>query len=73
MDDRFGAEAAGSLEGRLDLVKSRRLALERRLEDGYRRIDEALLAGSDVERWEEFWIQLLGEYEAVCQDLDLAA
>ena len=52
---------------------SRRDSLEHRLEDGYRRIDEASLAGTDVMEWETFWIRLLHEYEDVCRDLDAAA
>ena len=42
--------------------------LHRRLEDGYRRIDQALRHGEDVEAWEAFWISLLREYEAVCDE-----
>lgn len=52
---------------------SRREMLERRLEDGYRRIDQAALTGADVSEWETFWITLLGEYEDVCREYDLAA
>ncbi len=47
--------------------------LERRLEDGYRRIEEAKVQGRDVKAWEEFWIQLLREYEEICDGLRLAA
>jgi hypothetical protein len=47
--------------------------LARRLEDGYRRIDEAIATGSDVTSWEAFWIDLLHEYEAVCDELVEAA
>jgi hypothetical protein len=54
-------------------VDSRRQSLERRLEDGYTRIDQAALAGADVSEWEFFWIRLLGEYEDVCRESDLAA
>ena len=52
---------------------ARREALERRLEDGYLRIDEAALAGADVTEWESFWLRLLREYEDVCRELDPAA
>ncbi len=38
----------------------RRKSLEQRLEDGFQRIDQASLAGSDVSEWESFWIRLLG-------------
>ena len=54
------------LESRLD-------SLERRLVDGYDRIDEAVLAGTDVTEWESFWIRLLREYEDVCREFDAAA
>lgn len=52
---------------------ARRESLERRLDEGYRRIDEAELAGGDVSEWESFWIRLLREYEDVCREHDLAA
>jgi hypothetical protein len=54
-------------------LDARRETLVVRLEDGYRRIDEALLGGTDVSEWETFWIRLLHEYEGVCRDLDAAA
>ena len=47
--------------------------LERRLDDGYHRIEEARMQGRDVQAWEEFWIQLLREYEDICDGLRLAA
>ena len=43
--------------------------LERRLEDGYRRIEEAKAQGRDIQAWEEFWFQLLREYEEICDGL----
>jgi hypothetical protein len=52
---------------------ARRETLESRLEDGYRRIDEAILGGTDVTEWETFWIRLLHEYEGVCRELEEAA
>ena len=54
-------------------LDNRRSSLEQRLDDGYRRIDQASLAGSDVTEWELFWIRLLGEYEDVCRELKEAA
>jgi hypothetical protein len=54
-------------------LSSRRESLERRLEDGFRRIDESALSGTDVSEWESFWIRLLREYEDVCRELDAAA
>jgi hypothetical protein len=54
-------------------LDSRRESLERRLEDGYERIDEASFSGTDVTEWESFWIRLLRESEDVCRELDVAA
>jgi hypothetical protein len=51
----------------------RRRTLEERLDDGYQRIDQAVLSGADVTEWESFWLRLLGEYEDVCRELDRAA
>ncbi len=56
-----------------DTPAARQEVLERRLEDGYRRIDQATLAGVDVSEWESFWVRLLGEYEDVCRQSDVAA
>ena len=54
-------------------LEDRRSSLEQRLDDGFDRIDQASLAGSDVSEWESFWIRLLGEYEDVCRELEEAA
>ena len=54
-------------------LDARRRTLEDRLDDGYRRIDQAVLSGSDVTDWESFWLRLLDEYEDVCRELDQAA
>jgi hypothetical protein len=54
-------------------LDAHRDALERRLADGYLRIDEAALAGADITEWESFWLRLLREYEDVCRELDPAA
>ena len=51
----------------------RRRTLEDRLDDGFYRIDQAVLSGTDVSEWESFWLQLLGEYEDVCRELEQAA
>ena len=64
---------APPLAARRDDIRERRAGLERRLDDGYERIDQALRHGTDVTAWEAFWIQLLREYEAVCDDLRAAA
>lgn len=44
--------------------------LEARLWAGDRRIQEAEAAGQDVRTWEDFWLQLLQEYEAACRELN---
>lgn len=52
----------------LDLVV-RRSALEQRLDDGFRRIHAAERMGEPIGEWESFWVQLLREYEQVCDQL----
>jgi hypothetical protein len=54
-------------------LDARRTTLEDRLDDGYQRIDQAVLSGTDVTEWESFWLRLLGEYEDVCRELEQAA
>jgi hypothetical protein len=54
-------------------IEQRRDSLARRLDDGHDRIKQAIAEGSDVTAWEEFWIDLLREYEAVCDELAAAA
>ena len=66
MDNRPVACSMNALDGR-------REALALRLEEGYRRIDDAVLTGGDVSEWESFWISLLREYEDICREHDLAA
>lgn len=43
-----------------------------RLDDGYRRISDSLADGGDIQAWEEFWIALLAEYEALLDESDHA-
>jgi hypothetical protein len=71
-DQRERGECRAHLD-RNDLDTVRINSLEQRLDDGFRRIDEAALCGSDVTEWESFWIRLLEEYEGVCRELDRAA
>ena len=54
-------------------LNARRRTLENRLDDGFDRIDQAALSGTDVSEWESFWLRLLGEYKDVCRELDQAA
>lgn len=56
------------VSNRADL-EHRRQTLYQRLEDGYQRIEAAIREGQDVTRWEDFWVQLLEEYETVCDTL----
>ena len=46
--------------------------LAARLDDGYDRIGAAQAAGLDVATWEAFWIELLHQYQAACDALELA-
>jgi hypothetical protein len=46
--------------------------LERRLQDGFIRIGEAMNNGLNVSDWEKFWIELLREYESLNDDLAVA-
>ena len=43
-----------------------------RLDDGYERIDAAQSAGLDVAAWESFWIELLRQYQAAYDAIELA-
>ncbi|CAN5595783.1 hypothetical protein BH23CHL4_BH23CHL4_29380 [soil metagenome] len=56
-----------------EALEDHRASLERRLYEGYVRIEEALEAGQDVTSWERFWIELLHQYEVVCTQLQQAA
>jgi len=47
--------------------------LERRLDDGYARIEHARSLGQDITAWEDFWIDLLRQYELACDSLPEAA
>lgn len=40
-----------------------------RLDSGAAKIEEARAQGKDVTTWEDYWIQLLRRYEAVCDKL----
>lgn len=47
--------------------------LRHRLDAGYDRIELARQSSVDTRTWEEFWVTLLHEYEAVCDELKQAA
>ena len=44
--------------------------LEQRLDDGYRRIESGQLLGADVTQWEDFWIDLLHQYEQLADQAE---
>ena len=50
-------------------LTARRDSLYDRLEAGYAMIDRLLAEGKDVTAREDFWIAMLGEYEATCNAL----
>ncbi len=52
-----------------EMLVAELVKIEARLEDGYRKIDEARLRGTDTSRWEELWIQLLDNYEHIYDQL----
>jgi hypothetical protein len=47
--------------------------IEQRLNDGYEMIEKRRNAGIEVSKLEDFWIELLHEYEELCNDHPLAA
>ena len=59
---------AADLSLRLAKIDDHRMALARRLEDGYDRIERALAEGQDVSQWEVFWVDLLRQYEELCDE-----
>lgn len=40
-----------------------------RLDVGAVRIEDARAKGKDVSEWENYWLQLIRQYEAVCDNL----
>lgn len=51
-------------------LEVRRDTLATRLEAGFNKIEEAAEQGKNVERWEDAWLKLLGEYEDVCNQIE---
>jgi len=43
--------------------------VEVRLEDGYRKIEQATSSGGDITRWEVHWLRLLDDYERIYDKL----
>ncbi len=54
-------------------IEGQLVMLDRRLDDGYRRIEQAHSAGQETSAWDSFWIELLHQYESLADDLALAA
>lgn len=54
-------------------IARRREKLVQRLDDGYARIEQAVADGANVAAWETFWIELLREYESVCEEIDVVS
>ena len=58
--------------GEADDLTAQRSALARRLDDGYLRIEQAIVTGEDVQAWEDFWLSLLADYESLSDRLNAA-
>ncbi len=59
---------------RIAVLIEKRDDLVERLDVGAAKIEEARSQGKDVSSWEDYWIQLLHNYESVCDKLrDLQA
>jgi hypothetical protein len=54
----------------MSALETRRDTLYERLEKGYERISEGLDQGRDITKWEDLWLELLNEYEIVCNELE---
>jgi hypothetical protein len=50
-------------------LEQRRDTLAARLEMGFEKIEQAEREGKDTVRWEQAWLQLLKEYEGVCDQI----
>lgn len=48
--------------------QSRIATLEKRMNDGWNLIEKRKSMGQDISKLEDFWIQLLHEYEAACDE-----
>ncbi len=57
---------APTLHAPAQALTSRKAALVRRLDVGWQKIEDARQRGEDVRHWEDAWLRLLAEYEAVC-------
>jgi phage terminase Nu1 subunit (DNA packaging protein) len=65
-------EETAKLQARAEKIVELRHRQERlveRLDTGAALIEEKRARGDDVTQYEDFWIQLLRDYEAVCEQL----
>ena len=62
--------ASTQLNARADPNSNDLAVLERRLSDGYARIEIAMANGEDITAWTDFWIDLLHRYERACDAID---
>lgn len=53
----------------MDTPEERVRRLERRLQNGFAKIGEAMNRSVEVDNWERHWIELLREYEAISDEL----
>jgi uncharacterized coiled-coil DUF342 family protein len=60
------------LEATIARLEEKRNEYEERLEIGGNKIEEARSQGKDVSNWEDYWIGLLRQYEAVLDKLKAA-
>ena len=54
---------------RAETIEERVARLTVRLEDGFTKIGEAMSHGIEIDHWEEKWVELLREYEALEDEL----
>lgn len=67
---RAGAEALISRRNKSrETLETARDRLYENLEKGYDKISKGLVERRDVTDWEEFWVNLLNEYQRVCEEL----
>lgn len=53
----------------MSTLETERDTLYSRLEAGYVKIERGLTEGKDITEWEDLWLQLLNEYEQVCNEI----
>jgi hypothetical protein len=57
------------LEPTIQRLEEKKQEYQERLDIGGAKIEEARSQGRDVTAWEDYWIQLLRQFEAVCDKL----